>query len=133
MRATLLMTVLVSTCSTGWADDSCAIRAAKLLAGGKVAELSAWFKTPATTTEVELKQAADLLGSLDRITPAKGQRAGAVARRSILSSGLPAQYPFDGSWADAVSANLGPVQIQASAETGTTCRLLALHIDTPNR
>jgi hypothetical protein len=127
------MTVLVSICTTSWATESCAVRAAQLLSDGENSELSAWFAAPSTDMAAKLKEASEYLGPLERITPALSQSAGRITRKSILSNNLPTSYTFDGSWADAVSTKVGPVQIQASTEAGSTCRLLALHIDIQNK
>ena len=133
MRKPLLITLLVAVCSVSLAKESCAVHAAQLLSKGRSAELLAWFKAPASDTATRLKEASEYLGSLERIAPALSQHTGHVNRRSVSSKDLPSGYAFDGSWADAVSSKVGPVQIQASTELGSTCRLLALHIDTQNK
>ncbi len=133
VRTLLLITLLVSVCSASLAEESCAVHAARRLSDGKSAELSTWFKEPATDTVTKLKEASEYLGSLDRISPALIQSPGNVTRWSVLSNDLPSRSAFNGSWADAVSSKVGPVQIQASVELGSTCRLLALHIDIQNK
>lgn len=133
MRAFVLMILLASFSAASLASESCAVRATQLLAEGKNAELSAWFKSPAPDTLARLQKAAAELGSLGRIEPASSQRPGRFTRRSVVSENLPFSYPFEGSWADAVSSKLGSVQIQASVEPGSACRLLALHIDIPGQ
>jgi hypothetical protein len=87
--------MLVSICTTSWATESCAVRAAQLLSDGKNAELSTWFTASSTDMMAKLKGASEYLGSLERITPALSQSAGRITRKSILSNNLPTRYTFD--------------------------------------
>lgn len=128
MRALFSLIVLASFSTVSCADESCAVRATKLLSAGKISELAMWFKVPAEDAATKLKEAAEYLGPLEHIVEAKGPRSGVTARTSVLSKSLPSQYSFDGSWADAISNKVGPVQIQISSETGSACSVLALHI-----
>lgn len=131
MRVLLSWAIFASLSTTGWATESCAVRVTQLLAAGKSAELVTWFKTPADDTAARLKDAAELFGTLQRIMPTTNAREGKTTRVSIVSSHLPDQYPFEGSWASAVSSKAGLVHIQASSEHGSSCRLLAVHFDRP--
>lgn len=129
MRVFLSWVVLLSLCSTSWAGESCAVRLAQMLSAGNSKELVTWFKVPADDAAARLQEAVELFGTLERIMPATNPSDGNTTRVSIQSKHLPDPYAFEGSWASAISSKAGPVRIQASSEIGSTCRLLALHID----
>ena len=72
MRALFSLIVLASFSTVSCADESCAVRATKLLSAGKISELAMWFKVPAEDAATKLKEAAEYLGPLGMvcITPA---------------------------------------------------------------
>ena len=111
------------------ADDACAVRAARLLSQGLSDELATWFVAPPPGTGRALAHLSNLVGRLEQITAVDRAKPGKTFRRSIMSRDLPSTYSYWGSWAEATSQKLGWVQIEASVEIGTDCRLLALHLD----
>jgi hypothetical protein len=104
------------------------VQAARLIAQGKTSELSALFKSPSVEIARGLAQLAADLGTIHTVTSLSHQSAGNSIRQSVAIASLPAGYSFDGSWAVATMRNGEQVEIQASAEPGSSCRLLALHV-----
>lgn len=113
------------------AEESCAFRAAKFIEEGKGTVLASWFKAPTSDVARELNALIEEIGPLKDATALPKKKSGPSWRRSVRSKDLPTHYAFAGSWAEALSEKHGLLQIQASAELGSDCRLLALHIDWP--
>jgi hypothetical protein len=112
------------------AADSCALEAARRASQGQFSELAAMFAEPKDSVGLarSLEQLARPLGSIDEVLPLSRQTAGVSARRSVALASLPASYPFEGSWALAITRGGARYEFQASSEPGSSCKLLALHV-----
>jgi hypothetical protein len=128
MRCELIFITALLLCSRAVAEESCAVRAGKLLASGQTAELAKWFSKPDKRVADQLLAVASQIGPLTDLSEVAQPISGATTRVSIASSAQPATYSFFGSWASAKSERFGAIQIQAASESSADCKLLALHI-----
>lgn len=122
----LLASLAIS--SPALADESCATRAARLLAQGQTAELAAWFQGSDASVSQGLVHLAQDLGRLDEVTPLAQLSEGRTRQLKVSAPGLASDYSFQGSWAAARSQHLGRVEVQASVAPGAGCTLLALQV-----
>jgi hypothetical protein len=127
LRMVILFAALAVSCASH-AADSCAVQAVHLISQGKTEELTAWFKAPSVEVARGLEKISLDLGHIDEVFALAHQSPGTSVRTSIVSSGLPSKYSFEGSWAMATSEKLGRVEFQASVDAGSSCKLLALHV-----
>ena len=133
MRQKLILITVLFLGSHAAAEDSCALRAAKLFASGQSADLATWFSTPDSNVTEQLSAVTSQLGALTEILEATQSFSGPTTQRSVVPSTQPSAYRFIGTWASARSDRLGAVRIQASTESSTGCKLLALHIYTQRK
>lgn len=113
------------------AAESCPVKIANLLSAGKAADLSAMFETPAPGTQDELSALAASFVSFAKVVESSKPRFSTYKRLSVKSQGLPRGFTSQVFRADAVSAQIGEVQLQVDVKPGTPCTVLALHIDHP--
>lgn len=106
------------------AEESCAIRSIKLMADGKIEELSASFKS-STSTASQLKEVSLVAGALSGIRLANSPKFKEHKRISVGK----ADSPYFGAWVDANSKNLGEIQFHIAMPSANKCELLALHMD----
>lgn len=106
------------------------MRAAKLIASGDSDHIAAWFSKPTASLAGQLSAIASQIGGLTEISEAKHPFEGRTIRRSVMPVPHASTYSFIGTWVTAKSDRLGTIQLQASAEPGPSCKLLALHVDT---
>lgn len=110
------------------AGDSCGLRAASLLSSAKTQELAALFADSAEVVK-PLQRMADYLGKISDVQETSKARFAKHKRLSIQSNELPVDYKYDGYWINALSDKVGPVQFHFGREPGSTCNLLAMHVD----
>jgi hypothetical protein len=106
------------------AQESCAIRAARLLSTGETAQLAALFKSPVHVA-ADLKALSTRAGALSALVQVQQPR---FTQHQRLSAGR-ANGAYAGSWVNAESALLGPVQLHLAQPPSGACELLALHLD----
>jgi hypothetical protein len=127
-RNTLLSICLIAGSSAAVAEASCGLQAVNFLANGQTQELAALFADPAQVVE-PLQKVAKALGKMTDIQEASTARDGRHLRISVQSKNLPTSYSYQGSWIRARSEALGELQFHMAQTQESTCRLLALHID----
>ena len=130
MHRTIVLITALGLSGSAFAEASCAMQVATLLAAHQSASLAALFSRPAANLVDQLVAIESHVGKITELSDAAGPFSGATVRRSIVSTALPSTYSSLGTWASAKSERLGAIRIQASAEPGKGCKLLALHVDT---
>ena len=127
-RYSLLLCACLSIPFDTLAGDSCGLHAAGLLSSAKTQELAALF---ADSDEVvkPLQCMADYLGKISAVQETSEAGFAKHKRLSIQSKQLPVDYKYDGYWINALSDKLGPVQFHFGRESGSTCKLLVVHLD----
>ena len=130
MHRTLLLLAALTISGSALAEASCALRVARLFASSQSASLTTWFSSPASNLGEQLSALASHVGKVSEVSEASQNFEGLTIRRSVVPASQPSDYSFRGTWASARSEHLGAIRIQASAEPGQGCKLLALHIDT---
>lgn len=106
------------------AAESCAIHASKLLSEGKSEQLSAMFKRP-PVFEQELKELSAKVGTLSAIEQVTGPRFKQNKRLNVGKT----LGEYAGSWVNANSELLGPIQLHVAQSSPIKCELLALYVD----
>ena len=128
LRYSLLLCACLSIPFDTLAADSCGFRAAGLLSSAKTQELAALFADPAEVVK-PLQRMADYLGKISDVQETSKPRFAKHKRVSIESKELPVDYKYDGYWINALSDKVGPVQFHFGRVPGSTCKLLAMHVD----
>lgn len=129
IRYTLWHILLIAAASGAAAEESCGMRAASLLAGGKTKELAALFANQSEVVE-PLQRMAESLGKVTNVQEVSTARFTQHKRVSIQSKDLPPSYKYQGYWINASSETLGALQFHIAHALESDCRLLALHMDT---
>lgn len=107
-----------------YAGQSCAILSSRLLSEGKSEQLSALFKEPALLAP-GLKNLSAQVGTLSAIEQVKETRFKQHKRISVGKT----TGEYVGTWVNADSTLLGPVQLHIAQTSSVKCELLALHVD----
>ncbi len=106
------------------AVESCAIQSSRLLSEGKSEQLSALFKGQAVFAP-ELKRLSAQVGALSVVEQVTGPRFNQYKRLIVgKTSG-----EYVGSWVNANSELLGPIQLHVAQSSPVKCELLALYVD----
>ena len=131
MKIHLIALALLVASSAVSAQDSCGLRAAQLFSAGKTSEIAALFKKATGKTKENLDTLASMAGTLTSLTAADLPRSTEQTQYSVTSVGLPAAFAFASFRVNALSSQLGLVQLQIAVEPGTECTILAvyLHVD----
>lgn len=129
MKPLVILLAGVLASPVAFAEDSCAVQAARLMSPDRVKDLAGMFTAPSEAVSRSLAQLVSTVGPIDQVAAASTQPAGRTVRRSVAVSPLPNPYRFEGSWAVAVSKTGVRYVLQASAEPSSRCRLLAVHVD----
>lgn len=130
MNHLLLAFAGLATSFAAHAAESCAVQAARLMAQEKFVELSGMFTLPSEGIARDLAQLSVTVGPIEKVLPLARQSAGESVRQTVAVPTLAANYQFDGSWAVATTRNGARFEFQASSESGSPCKLLALHVGT---
>ncbi len=128
MKRTIAIALACLMAGTAQANESCALKVARLLSTGQIDTLSALF---AGTQDLEpaLKAMAEQHGILSAVTEASGPRFKTHRRLSVGQT----TGPYTGAWVNARSEKLGPIQLHLAQQQGSACTLLALHLDAAQR
>lgn len=124
MKARYALALALCLSMPARAEESCGLRAARLLSAGQSEELSALFAGQPGLTQA-LKQLADRAGALTELQEARSPRFKLHQRLSVGQ----AAGPYQGSWVNARSERLGEIQLHIAQQPGGSCALLALHLD----
>lgn len=128
MKRTITIALACLMAGTAQADESCGPKVARLLSTGQIETLSALFASP-QNLQAALQLMAEQLGALSAVTEVSAPRFQKHRRLSVGQT----IGPYTGSWVNARSDKLGPVQLHLAQQAGSACTLLALHLDTAQR
>lgn len=114
------------------AEDSCGLKATKLLAEGKVEELSALF-VDGQDVAPAVKTLTASVGKLSGIREVASPRAGESRRLSVQTrvAGALDKHKYWGAWFNVDSELLGASQVHVARAIGPECSLVGLYVDTP--
>lgn len=129
MKNTILAFAFLVTSQVSEAVESCPMKVTDLLNAGGVAELSAMFEKSSMATQEELRALAGSVGKLSKVVEAVKPRFVMHKRLSVKSQDLPSRFTSQALRANAVSSQLGEVQVHVDVKPGTQCTVLAVHID----
>lgn len=128
MRTSILFTLFLSFTVSAHANDSCGMRAAKLLAAGEPDSMAELFANDAKIL-VPLKSLADQVGELKNLKEVSAPRFPKHKRLTVQAADSAKSVNYIGYWINAESDKIGPVQLHVATASNEKCKLLALHID----
>jgi hypothetical protein len=128
-RYSLILCALFAVPFDTLANDSCGLHAAGLISSGKTKELAELFGDSAGVLG-PLQRMVAKLGKIAEVQETFKPRFVKHTRLTIQAKDLPAAHPYRGYWINVLSENLGPVQFHIGSALNSTCKLLAVHLDT---
>lgn len=132
MKNLLSIALLIASAVPVSAEESCALKAARLLSAGPAESLAAMFSAQSVPVPA-LKDLAARVGELSAVQVVHGPRFKVHRRLSVSAvasaGGGVEPVAYWGHWVNADSTQLGAVQLHMAQAPGSACTLLAVHVD----
>ena len=129
MRAISFLGLLIF-CATGYAADSCSMKAVKLLAAGDPAALSAMFADSADISAA-MADLSVIVGTISGLEEVESPRSRTHHRVAVQSKLAGSQDKYRGAWFNGDSKKLGPVQVHVAMGADVDCKLVGIFVDYP--
>lgn len=131
MRRFALLAACCVASAGAAASDSCVMHIARLLSAGETVELAALFATSGAKLVLALEDLARDAGLLSDLRETPAPAFTRFRRHSVPTIGDVSSYDYQGHWIDARARDGSAVQLHLAVQPGSTCKLLALHLDRP--